>query len=203
MHKITGCPCDLGNPATLESNVEHLLKKATNDGKDKLDHVVFTAGDFTLKGNALSETTVESIIKWSTTRIFGNAMVAKHLPKYINMTTKSSYTLTSGVSGIKPMSGMPILSGVSGNLEALTRAFAVELAPLRVNCVSPGAILTDLLQSFGGDNMDELKKQWSSKSLTDTVGSPEDIAELYVYFMKDQFATGTVACSDGGGVIKS
>jgi len=200
--KVIGFPCDLGNPATLESNVENLLKKATNDGKDKLDHVVFTAGDFPMNlNNTLSEINVETIIKWSTTRIFGNAMVAKHLPNYINMTLNSSYTLTSGVASMKPLPGLPILSGVSGNLESLTRAFAVELVPLRVNCVSPGAILTEEMHKFG--DIEVLKKQWSSANLTEAMGLPEDIAELYIYFMKDKNVTGTVTGSDGGTVIKS
>lgn len=201
--KVEGYPCDLGNTATLESNIENLLKKATNDGKDKLDHVVFTAGDFAGQLPTLSEMTVELIQRWSTTRIYGNIIMAKYLPKYINMSTNSSYTLTSGAAGAKPPPGWALLSGVCGNVESLAKGFAVDLAPLRVNCVSPGVILTELLQGFGGENLEQFKKVWSSGSLTQTVGEPGDIAESYLWCMKDKFVTGTVIECNGGLLLKS
>jgi NAD(P)-dependent dehydrogenase (short-subunit alcohol dehydrogenase family) len=63
--QISGHTCDLANTETLEQNLEALLRLATNDGKEKLDHIVFTAGD-SFRAQRLADMTVESIQKLGT-----------------------------------------------------------------------------------------------------------------------------------------
>jgi len=60
----------------------------------------------------------------------------------------------------------------------MARGLAVDLKPIRVNCVSPGAIETELWDSFeGGDRKQRIMDPYKSKTLLGTVGKPEDMAE--------------------------
>ena len=55
-----------------------------------------------------------------------------------------SITLTNGVAGLRPRKGWTLAASICGAMEALTRALAVELAPIRVNAVCPGVVRTEL-----------------------------------------------------------
>jgi NAD(P)-dependent dehydrogenase (short-subunit alcohol dehydrogenase family) len=199
--RISGHACDLANTETLEQNLEDLLKFATSGGKEKLDHVVFTAGDsFALKG--LVDMTVDSIQKLPTVRFVAVILLAKLLvPKYITSSAKSSITLTGGVNSTKPGAGWSVLAGWGAAIEGLVRGFAVDLKPIRVNCVAPGAVNTELVQSFAGDRLDAILKHFRDMTTTGAVGRPEDLAEAYLYCMKDRFVTGSVLHSNGGHLL--
>jgi len=85
-------------------------------------------------------------------------------------------------------------------LIGLTRSLAMELAPsnIRVNCVAPGVINTDMVQVLGKEVLDELADQTPLGRL----GTPEDIAEAICFLASDKasFITGQVLVSDGGFV---
>jgi NAD(P)-dependent dehydrogenase (short-subunit alcohol dehydrogenase family) len=85
---------------------------------------------------------------------------------------------------------------------------------IRVNCVALGAVQTELLNTWsaaglpegGGPEASEKKLQdmlslFKSKTLTGTVGQPEDVAEAYLWLMRDRFVTGTCVHSDGGYLL--
>lgn len=84
---------------------------------------------------------------------------------------------------------------------ALTRSLAMELAPsgIRVNCVAPGVINTDMVQFWG-------RKRWTSwqkKRLSAAWGRPEDIAYAVSFFASERagFITGQVLTADGGFIV--
>ena len=79
-------------------------------------------------------------------------------------------------------------------MEAFTRGLAVDLKPLRVNIVAPGAIATELWEGIPSQITDSFKKM----ALAGELGRPEDTAEAYIYAMKDSYVTGTTLYSDGG-----
>jgi NAD(P)-dependent dehydrogenase (short-subunit alcohol dehydrogenase family) len=199
--RISGHACDLANTETLKQNLEALLRFATSDGKDKLDHVVFTAGDsFAVKN--LVDTTVDWIQKLGTVRFVAAVLLGKLLvPRYMTSNAESSITLTGGVNTTKPRAGWSVLAGWGAAIEGLARGFAVDLKPIRVNCVAPGAVNTELVQSFAGDRLDAVLKHFRDMTTTGTVGRPEDLAEAYLYCMKDQFVTGSVLHSNGGHLL--
>jgi NAD(P)-dependent dehydrogenase (short-subunit alcohol dehydrogenase family) len=195
LDRIHGYTCDLSNKDTQESVIESLFKKVTNDGTDKLDHIAFTAGDRRVGGPPrLPIANADMIFKGLTVRSVAPVIIAKLLPKYIHLTQKSSFTLTGGAATAKPSPGfsIPIISG--GGLEALTRGLAVDLKPLRVNIVAPGAIATELWEGIPSQVTDTFKKM----NLAGELGRPEDTAEAYIYAMKDSYVTGTTLYSDGG-----
>ncbi|MEG1989234.1 MAG: 3-oxoacyl-ACP reductase FabG [Oscillibacter sp.] len=81
---------------------------------------------------------------------------------------------------------------------ALTRSLALELAPshIRVNCVAPGVIDTDMVRALGEETMESLAEQTPMGRL----GQPEDIAQAVAFLASEKasFITGQVLTADGG-----
>ncbi len=97
---------------------------------------------------------------------------------------------------------MPVIGGM---LDALVRTLAVNFAPIRVNGVVPGPVMTELWG--GGQKLPEAKakaiaQDYSGKLLTGAIGTPENLAEAYIYLMKDRYITGQMTLSDGGSLLK-
>lgn len=85
----------------------------------------------------------------------------------------------------------------------MTRNLALELKPVRVNLVSPGAVDTELWSGMPSEVKARMFKQIAETTPTGRVGRPEDVAETYLWLMKDSNATGTVATSDSGAYLVS
>ncbi|KAK6515035.1 hypothetical protein TWF506_007388 [Arthrobotrys conoides] len=185
----------------VEDQIIAAYEYATENGTRKLDHVVNTAGD-TFALPKLSEVTPAGAAAVTTVRYIGNLLLAKHVSKYINISPESSFTTTSGVNAAKPGDGWSSIIGVATAVEGLTRALAKDLKPVRVNCVSPGAIKTELFDSFGdAATVQTMVEAYSEKTLTGQIGKPEDTAESYLYIMKCAFVTGTTLQVDGGYLL--
>ena len=86
-------------------------------------------------------------------------------------------------------------------MESLTRALAVELAPLRVNAVCPGFVRTPLWDNIPEAEREAMYTDVGKKLLVGRVGEPEDLAETYLYLMQNSFTTGQTLVVDGGGVL--
>ncbi|KAF1992486.1 NAD(P)-binding protein [Aulographum hederae CBS 113979] len=190
-------PCDLGDPTTLEDNLLVLLKAVTDDGAKKLDHVIFTAGN-ALSLKPLGEISAADIQAAQTVRFTAPLLLAKHLPTYLTVSADSSFTVTGGVNTTKPMPSWVVPCCVGAAIEGLTRSLAVDMAPARVNCVAPGAVKTELFEGIG----EELQERFREGTLVKRLGRPEDVAEAYLYLVRDGFVTGTVLGSNGGSLLK-
>lgn len=195
---ITAKTCDLSNADALDKNIIDLLEFATQNGK--LDHVAFTAGDALILPK-LDDVTVDEIRRLSVVRTYGSIFLAKHLPKYIHQSVYSSLTLTGGSASWRPTAAFAILAGAGAGVEGLGRGFAVALKPVRVNTVQPGAVHTELFGSIPEANLPAVLDSFKKESLTGTVGTPGEVAEAYVYCMKDSFTTGGVVESNGGRLV--
>lgn len=143
--KISSQTCDLSDPVHMEENVERLLKVAAGDSK--INHIVFTAGDV-VKLTKIAEATPESIQNTGMVRFVGSLMVAKHAPKYMHGNDSSSVTLTGGTNSTKPSKGWTINASYGSGNEGMARGLAVDLAPIRVNLISPGKIFPKFLFLF-------------------------------------------------------
>ena len=90
-------------------------------------------------------------------------------------------------------------SATKGAVIALTKALALELGPsgIRVNCVAPGVIRTDMCASVDPEVMDSLRDQTPVGRL----GTPEDVAEAMLYLSQAEFVTGQVLPVNGGFII--
>lgn len=202
---VSGYACNLLDKDALESNIKDLLEKATEGGSKKINHIAFTAGD-SLSLPKVADVSVESALAVFTMRYAAPAIIAKLLAtgKYMPLDDTSSFTLTSGTNSYRPAPGWAFVAPSGGAVEGLARGLAVDMKPLRVNVVCPGAIETELLKGMlVRIGEEETRKFRASFSLTDTFGPPEDIAEAYGYIMKDRFANGSVVTSDGGRLLLS
>lgn len=201
--RIGGYPCDLSNPEKIEQNLITVLELATKNRNTLLDHVAFTAGD-RLNLSPIEDISVEYINNTGNVRLVAPLILAKLSRKYMKVADSSSITFTTGAGIFRPNPQWSVLQGYASGVEGLRRSLSLELAPIRVNTVCPGAIQTELFDSFFSSKteLEEVLKGWAKESLLNKVGQPEEIAEAYLYLMKDTFATGTMVLSDGGKILK-
>ncbi len=162
------------------------------------DHMVFTAGE-TLQLGALAATDLDTARRFFTLRYWGAFCAAKYGSG--NIQSGGSIVFTSGLAGRRPHAGWSLGASICAAMEGLTRALAVELAPIRVNIVSPGVVSTPLWA-----NMQEADRRAMYRKLADQlpvghVGDPAEIAEAYLYLMRQSFGTGQVLVVDGGGAL--
>lgn len=113
-----------------------------------------------------------------------------------------SFTFFSGIRGARPTVGSAFTSMVNGGLEAFCRALALELAPVRVNVVSPGIVDSGAFwDRLGEPRRTQLFADYAARVPAGRVGTPEDIAAATLFAMATPFLTGTVLPVDGGGLL--
>ncbi|MFE3000624.1 SDR family oxidoreductase [Nocardia sp. NPDC059246] len=171
--------------------------RAIFDELGALDHLVYTAGDPLLL-SPLAELDLDAARKFFELRYFSVlAAVQAAAPR---LRADGSITLTSGTAGPRPVPGSTITSSVCGAIETLTRALAVELAPIRVNAVMPGVVRSPLWNF-----PEELREQFYTDTAAATplrrIAEVDDIAQAFVFFLTQPHATGTVLPLDGGAVL--
>lgn len=198
---VSGTAADLSNVDTIEANLEKVLKTAVTELGGPLDHIVYTAGD-SFDFEPLSSVTAANAYSSWTVRYLGPLLVGKlvnvNSGVYLKTATSSSITLTSGIHGTKPFPGLSKSIAWCGAVECLTKALAVDIAPIRVNVISPGAILTPMLEKLGEEAIAGFAKQ----QLVKDVGKVHEIAEAYLLSMRCSFATGQQFTIDGGYTYK-
>jgi NAD(P)-dependent dehydrogenase (short-subunit alcohol dehydrogenase family) len=168
----------------------------TNTGA--FDHLVFTAGD-SLQLLELADTDLKQARRAFELRYWSALATVKYGSPHIRK--GGSIVLTTGVAGQRPHSGWVIAASVCGTIEALTRALAVELAPIRVNAVSPGVVRTNLWQNMSADEREHLYESVGKSLPVGRVGEPYDIAKAYLFLMQEGFGTGQTVVVDGGTVL--
>ena len=162
------------------------------------DHLVFTAGD-TLQLNELVATDLARARHAFELRYWAALAAVKYASPHIRK--DGSIVLTTGVAGRRPRKGWTVAASVCGTIEALTRALAVELAPIRVNAVSPGVVRTNLWQSLSADEREHLYESVGKSLPVGRVGEPNEIAQAYLFLMQEGFSTGQTVVVDGGTVL--
>jgi NAD(P)-dependent dehydrogenase (short-subunit alcohol dehydrogenase family) len=162
------------------------------------DHLLFTAGD-TLHLQDLATTDLKHARRAFELRYWAALAAVKYGSK--NIRKGGSIVLTTGVAGQRPRKGWVVASSVCGTIEALTRALALELAPIRVNAVSPGVVRTNLWQNMTAAEREQLYESVGNSLPVGRVGEPRDIAQAYLFLMQEGFSTGQTLVVDGGTVL--
>jgi NAD(P)-dependent dehydrogenase (short-subunit alcohol dehydrogenase family) len=112
-----------------------------------------------------------------------------------------SLTLITGFLSERP-SGTAVLQGaINAALESLVRGLALELAPIRVNAVSPGVIETPIWDDLPFEKRKALFESTASHLPAGRIGQPKDIANAVLFVMTTSFVTGSTVRVDGGAVI--
>lgn len=126
---------------------------------------------------------------------------AYRLARAARITAGGSLTLTSGFLSVRPKAGAAIQGAINAGLEGLTRGLALELAPVRVNCLSPGLVMTEMYDTLAGDRRQAMFDGAAQKLPVGHVGTPAHVAIQAIALMTNPYMTGTTILVDGGGAI--
>jgi NAD(P)-dependent dehydrogenase (short-subunit alcohol dehydrogenase family) len=190
----------LGRPDTLETIAVDIAQEADVvvlfERIGRLDHIVSTAADIGGAYQLLPQLDLAAVQRVMNSKFYGPLWLAKHGAPMLS--GAGSITFTSGVAAYRPAARGSVVAAVNAALEGLVRALAVELAPIRVNAVSPGWVDTEIWSSIAGDRKDETLQAMAKRLPVGRVGRPEDIADALGFLIGNGFTTGTVLHVEGG-----
>jgi NAD(P)-dependent dehydrogenase (short-subunit alcohol dehydrogenase family) len=183
---VKAIPADV----TSDKSVEDLFRAC-----GPVDHVVVTAAQ--LKSGPFKTVAMDDVRGTLEGKLWGAWRVARSA----EIRGGGSLTLVSGFLSIRPRPNSAIVSVANGALESLTRALALELAPVRVNCVSPGIIDTPIRAAMPEAARLDMLAKTAAGLPVGRVGVGEDIARQILAFMTIGFATGSIVYLDGGALV--
>jgi len=160
-----------------------------------VDHVVVTAAQ--LRSGPFKTVSMADVRSTMEGKFWGAWRVAREA----NIRPGGSLTLVSGFLSVRPRPAAAIVGAANGALESLTRSLALELAPVRVNCVSPGIIDTPIRAGMPEAARQEMLAKVAAGLPVGRVGLGEDIAQQILTFMTNGFATGSIVYIDGGALV--
>jgi NAD(P)-dependent dehydrogenase (short-subunit alcohol dehydrogenase family) len=162
---------------------------------DAWDHVVISAAQTPsgpVRGLALADARAAMDSKfWGAYRVARLARIREG----------GSLTFVSGFLSVRPSANSVLQGAINAALEALARGLALELAPVRVNAVSPGLIDTPLWGQMEAEKREAMFARAAANLPARRMGQAEDIARAIVFLATTPFATGSTVRVDGGGAI--
>ena len=130
-------------------------------------------------------------------KLIGAFMVAKHAVRVLK--PGGSMTFTSGINKDRPpVPGGSVVSAIAGSFSYFARALSLELAPTRVNVVSPGWVDTPMFDELAGEAKLSLFAGMAARVPAGKIATPADIAPAYIFAMESEFTTGQTIHIDGG-----
>ena len=200
--RISGFACNLGDATSLEANLKGLFDHVTDNNTHKLDHIVYTAGD-ALAMMPIASATLDKMLQAGMVRFFGPMLVGKLAPAYMSAGPASSLTLTTGSVSEKPRPNWVVVNSYATGLQGMCRGLALDLKPIRVNLVSPGAVQTELWATVGitGEAAEKMFKGLAEAMPTGSVGQVVDVVEPFLCAIKDRNMTGQMISSNGGAML--
>ncbi|MER9299752.1 SDR family oxidoreductase [Mesorhizobium sp. M0621] len=190
----------LGNPSGLQVAVADITREdqvaALFTRIGGLDHIVSTAADIQGAYQLLPELDLKAAQRVVESKLYGPLLLAKHGAPRLAAT--GSMTFVSGIAAYRPAARGSVVAAVNAALEGLVRALAVELAPIRVNAVSPGWVDTMIWAQVAGDRKDETLAAMAERLPVGRIGQPDDIADAITFLIGNGFTTGTTLHVEGG-----
>ncbi|ETT49569.1 dehydrogenase [Paenibacillus odorifer] len=125
----------------------------------------------------------------------------KHAIPFINPT--GSIVLMSGAFSQRPLADGASYAACNGAIESLGKALAVELAPMRVNVISPGTIHTNFnWEGAEQETRDKAYDEYTNINLLGRVGHADEAAHTTIYLMTNGYTTGSTLFPDGGYILR-
>ena len=195
----TGAELGAGVSSAMLDVTDEAAVAAFFAGGGAFDHIAFTAGDWAMPpAGPLADLDLAAAARMLNVRFWGAIAVAKHGAS--TLPPGGSFTVTGGMLAHQPMKGRPLWTAGAGAVEFLTRGLAVDLAPIRVNCVCPGLIQTEQWEAFPPAYRERLLET-ATHQLLPRPGTPAEAAEAYLYLMRNPFTTGQVLYVEGGSAL--
>jgi NAD(P)-dependent dehydrogenase (short-subunit alcohol dehydrogenase family) len=184
----------LGEVRTVAADItDEAAVQQVFEGLSRVDHVLISAG--TIINGRIVDNDLANLRRIIDERIWGLTYVVRHA---VPRMPQGSITFTSGGLSSRPRVGAAMLTGALAAVEALARALALELAPLRVNAVTPGLIDTPLLHTAYGAERDTMVKNRAAVLPGKRIGSADEVAQAILLLMTNEYITGEVLHIDGG-----
>ncbi|MEQ9639782.1 MAG: SDR family oxidoreductase [Alphaproteobacteria bacterium] len=136
--------------------------------------------------------------KGSFDKLWGYANVVRFGAEHL--TDNGAIVLVSGTPARRPKPPQVALSAVGAAVEALTRSVAQQIAPKRINVVSPGLIDTPMM-SLQGEERRKFYETGSANHLIKRAGQADEVAQGILFVIQNDFVTGTTVDVDGGWLL--
>ena len=184
---------------TKDDDRANIIETTLNHGK-KIDALVNNAGNM-YRGN-IDELKEEKLLEIFNSNVISGMMLLGRAKKYLKK-TKGVNIFIGSVHNRRAFPGASPYAATKGALETLTKVLAAELGQdgIRVNCVVPGAVFTEINQRAGLFDNETAKKRLDSMSnihALGRIGEPDEIAEAVEYLIQAQWTTGSILDVDGG-----
>lgn len=134
-------------------------------------------------------------------RFFAPLFLGKLAPKYMNPGPASSIIITTGSVSERPLPDWTVVNSYATGLQGMVRGMALDLKPLRINLVSPGVVDTELWKDMPEDVKRGMFAEMEKKIPVGRVGQVVDVAESYLYLMKDRNVSGAMVSTSGGHLL--
>ncbi|MER6946315.1 SDR family oxidoreductase [Nonomuraea sp. NPDC000554] len=166
----------------------------------EIDHVVITV---TGRGGAgpLRTLTADAIAQAAAGKLIPHLLTAQAALDVLAPT--GSITFVTAASAGAALPGVAALAAINGGIESAVPGLAVELAPLRVNAVSPGVIDTEWWSVLDEETRAAVFESSAARATVGRVGTAHDVASTIAFLVNNSFVTGTVLTVDGGGRLKA
>ena len=192
--------------AQVQGSVEAFTVNVMDEGSVKaffervgeFDHLT-TPGSEAVMGPFLSLDT-QAARKAFDSKFWGQYHAAKYgAPK---IRSGGSITFFAGIWSQKPIPKASVVAAINSAIEGLGRGLAVELAPIRVNTVSPGIVDTPLYAGMAPDKKEAMFKEAAASIPARRIAKPEEIAQTVLYLMANSYTTGSTLYVDGGVTLR-
>ncbi len=164
----------------------------------RFDHLVYTSGP-SVRAKPLVETDLDEAQENFNVKLWGSLRAIQLSLPFL--AEHGSISLTSGQLGRKLAPGQFIKTGINAATEALGKQLAKELAPRRVNVISPGVIDTPAYAGLAEEQRLAMFAKTGGALPVGRVGQAQEVAAGYVLAMENGFMTGSVIDIDGGGLL--
>lgn len=159
------------------------------------DHVIVTASQ--VKIAPVRDLPLEDAFASFDSKFWGFYRVARHAA----ICEGGSLSVVSGYLANRPVAGRSLMVAINAALEGLTRGLALELAPVRVNALSPAMVQTEMWNGLSEADRQALFAKTAESYPAGVIGRPEDVAAQILLLAASPYATGTVVMLDGGASL--
>ncbi len=199
---VTAVQCDVADAAS----VEH-MRRAVTERFGRLDALVHCAGIALQRGSFVDAdlSQVEGMVRIN---VLGTFYVAQSFLPLLYASKKGSLLTFSSTLAQRPRAGSSAYSATKGAIEAFSRSLAIEAAEhgVRVNCIAPGLVRSDIYLAAGMSSQDyaKLLQARAAEMPLKRVGEPEDVCGLVSYLVSDKsnWITGQCFVVDGGAMLR-
>ena len=186
-HGLAGSfAAEIGDPGAIRQGLSSI---------ERVDHLVLLAGSLTI--GKVMEADIGWLQRAYDERIWSVVHILRALGE--RLAADASITLVSGALTHRPDgNGTAIVASACAALEVLARGLALELAPRRVNTLSPGPIDTPLIGKAMGDQRDAYMRMVAESHPLHRWGSANEAASAVLFLMVNRYMNGAVLHVDGG-----